>query len=60
MVNYPVKFQPPTINGGKVIGISPQLHVDAPGIFTDHLISVQMLKRVGCGKQREATASIYP
>ena len=29
-----------------------------PGIFSDLLRSVQMLKRVGCGKQREATAPI--
>ena len=41
---------------------SPHLH--APGIFSDLLRSVQMLKRErergGCGKQREATASIHP
>ena len=39
---------------------SPRLHVGAPWIFSDLLRSVQMLKRVGCGKQREATAPIYP
>ena len=37
---------------------SPHLLVGAPGIFSDLLRSVQMLKRVGCGKQREATAPI--
>ena len=37
---------------------SPHLHVGAPGIFSDLLKSVQMLKRVGCGKQREATVPI--
>ena len=37
---------------------SPHLHVGAPGIFSDLLRSVQMLKREGCGKQREATAPI--
>ena len=39
---------------------SPHLHVGAPGIFSDLLKSVQMLKRVGCRKQREATAPIHP
>ena len=37
---------------------SPHLHVCAPGIFSDLLRSFQMLKRVGCGKQWEATAPI--
>ena len=37
---------------------SPHLHVDAPGIFSDLLRSVQMLKESGWGKQREATAPI--
>ena len=39
---------------------SPHLRGGAPGIFWDFLRSVQMLKRerVGCGKQREATAPI--
>ena len=40
----------------------PHLHVGAPGIFSGLLRSVQKLKRererVGCGKQREATAPI--
>ena len=39
---------------------SPHLHVGAPGIFSDLLRSVQMLERVGCRKQWEATAPIYP
>ena len=39
---------------------SPHLHVGAPGIFSHLLRSVQILKRVGCGKQWEATASIHP
>ena len=33
----------------------PRLHFGAPGIFSDLLMSVQML---GCGKQREATTPI--
>ena len=37
---------------------SLHLLLGAPGVFSDLLRSVQMLKRVGCGKQREATASI--
>ena len=37
---------------------SPHLHVGAPGIFSDLLRSVQMLKREGRGKQREVTALI--
>ena len=36
----------------------PHLHVGAPGIFSALLRSLQMLKRVRCGKQREATAPI--
>ena len=32
--------------------------VGAPGIFSDLLRSVQMLKREGCRKQREATAPL--
>ena len=45
---------------GPVIQIhSPHLHVGAPGIFSDLLRFVKMLKREwGCGKQREATAPI--
>ena len=39
---------------------SPDLHVGASGIFSDLLRSVEMIKRVGCGKQQEATAPIYP
>ena len=48
---------------------SPHLHVGVPGIFSDLLRSVQMLKRVGCGKQHEAyrtysiiskTAALFP
>ena len=39
---------------------SPHLHVGAPGIISDLLRSVQLLKRrgVSCGKQREAIAPI--
>ena len=37
---------------------SPHLLVGAPGNFSDLLRSVQMLKREGCGNQREATAPI--
>ena len=39
---------------------SSHLHVGAPEIFSDLLRSIHMLKRerVGCGKQREATAPI--
>ena len=33
---------------------SPHLLVGAPGIFSD------LLRRVGCGKQREATTPIHP
>ena len=37
------------------------IQVGAPGIFSDLLRSVQMLnKEWGTGKQREATAPIYP
>ena len=39
---------------------SLHLLVGAPGIFSDLLKFVQMLKREGCGKQLEATAPIYP
>ena len=40
---------------------SPHLLVGAPGIFSDLLRSVQMLKREwGCGKPREATVPIHP
>ena len=39
---------------------SSHFHAGAPGIFSDLLRSVQMLKRVGCGKQREATATQEP
>ena len=35
---------------------SPHIHAGAPGNFSDLLRSVQMLKRVGCGKQRETSA----
>ena len=37
---------------------SAYLHIGATGIFSDLLKSVQMLKRVGYGKQRKATAAI--
>ena len=38
---------------------SPHLHVGVPGIFSDLLRSVQMLKREsGYGKQRQATTPI--
>ena len=39
---------------------SPHLHIGAPGIFSDLLRSVQMLKRVGCGKQRKLPHLLTP
>ena len=39
---------------------SSHLHAGAPGIYSDLSRSVQMLKRVECRNQREATAPIYP
>ena len=36
----------------------PRLHAGAPGVFSDLLRSVQMLKRMGRGKKVEATAPI--
>ena len=40
---------------------SSHLHSGSPGIFSDLLRSVQMLKSaMGCGKQWEATPPIYP
>ena len=39
---------------------SPYIHGGAPGIFSDILRSVQIVKRVGCRKQREATAPTHP
>ena len=37
----------------------PHLHAGTTGFFSDLSRSVQMLKRVGCGKQREASAPIH-
>ena len=42
------------------IYIYPHLPAGAPGIFSDLLRSVQMLKRVGCRNQWEATAPTHP